>query len=206
VNVLPDPPIVCCISEGRADGRNFHEIQADIVSKIRTAAPAGVNLFQIREKSLSAAKLFELAESAVLAARGSGVKVILNGRADIAMAANADGVHLPGDGIPAAALRDRVPDGFIIGVSTHSTAEALAARDGGADYITYSPVFDSPGKGASVGLRALAEVCEAIAPLPLVALGGVDGTNIQDVLKHGAAGYAAIRYLNALFAETTESL
>jgi thiamine-phosphate pyrophosphorylase len=198
VKVLPDPPIVCCISEGHADGRNFHENKSDIISMVRRAPSAGVDLFQIREKSLSGAQLFELVEGAVLASRGSGLRVIVNGRADIAMAANADGVHLPGDGLPVAALRSHVPEGFIIGVSTHSPAEALAARDAGADYITYSPIFDSPGKGPSVGLRSLSEICKGVAPLPVIALGGVDGTNIDDVLKHGAAGYAAIRFLNTL--------
>lgn len=198
--MVPDKPIVYFISEGRADEKNFPTIKEDLAAKARNAAECGVNYFQVREKRLSAARIYELTSAIVDAARPSGVKVLVNGRADIALAAGAAGVHLPADGLPAADLRRCVPAGFVIGVSTHSLAEAVAAKVGGADLVTFGPVFPTPGKGPSVGLEALAEVCAACEPMPVLALGGVDGSHVDQVLGSGAAGYAAIRYLNEVLA------
>jgi thiamine-phosphate pyrophosphorylase len=196
VNRLLDKPVVYCISEGLADDSNFIQVKRGIVTRIENAARCGVTLFQIREKKLSAAKLFELSEEAANATRSVGVKLLINGRADIALAAGADGVHLPADGIPAADLRRRMPKNFIIAVSTHTPDEAVAARDAGADLVVFGPVFESPGKGGGVGLDKLAVVCEQLDPFPVVALGGIDEGRIEGVMARGAAGFAAIRYLN----------
>lgn len=196
--MVSDTPIVYFISEGRADEKNFSEIRDDLVAKVRNAADRGVNYFQIREKRLSAARLFELAAAVTEAARPSRVKVLVNGRADIALAAGAAGAHLPADGVPAAELRKHVPPGFLIAASTHSLAEAASAKNSMVDLISFGPVFETPGKGPAVGLEALAEVCEACAPMPVVALGGVDGSRSDQIMNAGAAGYAAIRYLNEM--------
>lgn len=193
---LPDNPIIYCISEGLADGGNFAQTRERIAARIRVGRRGGVNLFQIREKKLPASLLFDLAAEAVAAARDSGVKLLINGRADIALAAGADGVHLPADGVPAAELRRAFPPGMIVGVSTHTLKEAIAAREAGADLVTFGPVFSSPGKGEGIGLRCLAEVCERLAPFPVIALGGVDEHKAAAVIENGAAGFAAIRYLN----------
>lgn len=189
-------PIVYCISEGRVDEENFIGASRGIVARIAAARRCGVTMFQVREKQLSAKLCFALATEAVQAAHRSGVKLLVNGRADIALAAGADGVHLPADGVPAAAVRSFVPSGFIIGVSTHSMREALAARDDGADFVTFGPVFESPGKGKGLGVEALAEVCEKLHGFPIVALGGVDADSVEALLSRGASGVAAIRYLN----------
>jgi thiamine-phosphate pyrophosphorylase len=198
VTVLPETPIIYCISEGRARGHNFQEIKADITAKIASAADRGVHLFQIREKQLSAAGLFELAREAVNASAGTLVQVLVNGRADIALAAGAAGVHLPSDGLRPAELRNHVPSGFIIGVSTHSDDEVAAARDQGADFAVFGPVFASPGKGNAVGLELLRAAIPLAGPMPVLALGGIDEVRSAEVLAAGASGWAAIRYLNEL--------
>ena len=83
---------------------------------------------------------------------------------------------------------------FLIGVSTHSLAEARAAKNSGADFIVCGPIFDTPSKreyGAPLGLEKFAEVCREVQ-LPVLALGGITLTNFQEPLKRGAAGIAAI--------------
>ena len=194
---LPAEPIVYCISEGRANSENFREVRDDILEKIKNAADRGVNMFQIREKVLSADLLYDLTIGAVSAA-GESVRVLVNDRADIAMAAGAAGVHLPSRGLPARELRKHVPADMLIAVSTHSLEEVKAAKDDGADLVTFGPIFASPGKGDGVGIAALAEICSASGDLPVVALGGIDGGRINEVLRGGAFGFAAIRYLNEL--------
>ncbi|MCC6328327.1 MAG: thiamine phosphate synthase [Acidobacteria bacterium] len=189
-------PIVYCISEGIADDDNFARINPAIARLIGAASSCGITHFQVREKKLSAANLFDLAVHAVAAARAGGVKLLINGRVDIALAAGADGVHLPADGLPVAETRRVVPDGFLIGASTHTLDDAAAARSSGADLAVFGPVFASPGKGEGVGLSALGVVCAKLAPFPVVALGGIDESRVKEVLGAGAAGYAAIRYLN----------
>ncbi len=194
----PAGPIVYAITEGHADDSNFPEQKIKILSRIRRAADRGITAFQIREKRLSAALLDELVREALGAASGSGLKIVVNGRFDIALAAGADGVHLPADGLPVDAVRSRVPKDFLIGVSTHTIEEAVAAQSVGADMIVFGPVFPSPGKGDGVGLEMLGEVCRAASPMPVLALGGVDETTYRLALEMGAAGFASIRFLNSL--------
>lgn len=189
-------PIIYCISEGDADDNNFVRVKPRIVAAIATASACGITHFQIREKRLTAANLFALAAEAAIVARECDVKLLLNGRADIAVAAGADGVHLPADGLPAVVVRRFVPAGFMIAVSTHSFEEVAEARNAGADLAVFGPVFSSPGKGDGVGLATLAAVCSKITPFPVAALGGIDETRVEAVIGAGAAGYAAIRYLN----------
>jgi len=189
-------PIIYCISEGEADDDNFSHVKPRIVAAIAAASACGITHFQIREKKLMAANLFTLAAEAAIVARECDVKLLVNGRADIAVAAGADGAHLPADGLPAAVVRRLVPAGFLIGVSTHSFEEVAEARDAGADLAVFGPLFSSPGKGDGVGLAKLAAVCSKFAPFPVVALGGINETRVEAVIGAGAAGYAAIRYLN----------
>jgi thiamine-phosphate pyrophosphorylase len=195
-----DKPIVYCISEGLADDNNFGQVKQEIITRIKNAGRSGVTLFQIREKKLSAARLFDLSSEAADATRRIGVRLLVNGRADIALAAGANGVHLPSDGLPAAVLRRHVPEDFTIGVSVHTLDEAVAAKEAGADLVTFGPVFESPGKGIGVGLDALGMVCDRLGSFPVVGLGGVNETRIGSVLECGAAGVAAIRYLNECLA------
>ena len=85
---------------------------------------------------------------------------------------------------------------FIVGVSIHAAQEGLTARSDGADFVTFGPVFTTPGKGDPQGLESLRSVCKLLDPFPVIALGGIDESNYRDVIENGAAGFAAIRFLN----------
>lgn len=163
---------------------------------IEHAADARVALVQIREKALTARTLFELASRAAALTRGSETRVLVNDRADIARASGCDGVHLSTRSLEARTVRRAFGEDFLIGVSAHTRAEARAAREGGADFAVFGPVFDTPSKrayGLPVGLKALEETALALAPFPVVALGGVEEANAGDCLAAGAEGIAAIR-------------
>ena len=157
---------------------------------LRALAAAGVGAVQLREKDLDDRALYELARHA-RAALPLPIRVLVNGRVDLALAAGADGVHLPADGIPVAALRARFGQSVLIGRSTHRLPEVESARDAGADYVTFGPVYETPGKGAPVGVAELARA--AAAGIPVYALGGVTLERFGELAGAGAAGIAAIR-------------
>jgi thiamine-phosphate pyrophosphorylase len=155
------------------------------------AAEAGVDLIQIREKHLTARALFEFCRALREATRHTSVRLLVNGRWDVAIAAGLDGVHLPGDGIPPARLRHLGPPGLFIVQSCHSAADVAAAV--GADGCVLGPVFPTPSKtGAPLGLTAFSAIAQA-SPIPVLALGGIGVANARTCLAAGAAGIAAIR-------------
>jgi thiamine-phosphate pyrophosphorylase len=167
-----------------------------LLAHVRAAVEARVALVQLREKDLSGRVLFELASAAAHIARGSETRVLVNDRADVARAAGCDGVHLTSNSLEASVVRRAFGEEFLIGVSAHALEEARAARDGGADFAVFGPVFDTPSKrayGPPVGLGALTEAALELSPFPLVALGGVGAEQWKDVLEAGAAGVAGIR-------------
>ncbi len=191
--------LIYLITEGTATAQNFPEQKKRILKLIERAVRAEIHLIQIREKRLPARFVFEIASGAAKIARGSKTKILINDRADIALAANADGVHLTSNSIPTEIIRRSFPPEFIIGVSTHSTGEAQKAKTGGADFVIFSPIFATPSKekyGRPKGLEKLRKVCQKLRDFPVIALGGVDKTNFREVLKNGASGFAAIRFLN----------
>src|SRR5262245_38351395 len=116
---------------------------SQILALIEAAVAARINLLQIREKSLTARVLFELAKRGAEIAQGSETKILVNDRADIAASAGAHGVHLTTMSLDARVVRDTFGTEFLIGVSSHSLAEATAARDGGADFVVFGPVFET---------------------------------------------------------------
>ncbi len=149
----------------------------------------GIDYIQIREKDLPAREVWQFT-SAVVSSRGSSrSKILVNDRADVAVAAGADGVHLPSQ-----APLETLP-GLIVARSCHTEKEVRTAK---ADFITFSPVFASPGKGQPVGLDALRSACRH--PIPVFALGGVTSQNAAACVDAGAAGIAGIR----LFLSTAE--
>ncbi len=156
-------------------------------------ARAGVGAVQLREKELDDRVLLALARAARAALAGPSTRLLVNGRADVALAAGADGVHLPADGLPTAPLRALLGPGMLLGVSTHSLAEVEQARRDGADYVVFGPVWETPGKSAAppAGLAAL-EAAAAVG-IPVYALGGVTLDRFAAVAAAGAAGAAAIR-------------
>lgn len=164
---------------------------------LRALASAGIGdlgAVQIREKDLEDRPLWELARRA-RTVLPPPARVLVNGRLDVALAAGADGVHLPSDGVPVSPLRERFGPGVLIGRSAHRVEEVERARDDGADYVTFGPVYATPGKGPPVGLAALerAALSAGTAGLPVFALGGVTLPRFGELARAGAAGVAAIR-------------
>jgi thiamine-phosphate pyrophosphorylase len=165
---------------------------------VRAAVVAQIDLVQIREKKLTASVLYQVASSAAGITKGSATKLLINDRSDIAAAAGADGVHLTTSSLPTAMVRQSFGDRFLIGVSTHSLEEARRARQGGADFAVFGPVFDTASKkgfGEPPGLTGLARVCSELSPFPILALGGVMIGNVAECIRAGARGVAAIRML-----------
>jgi thiamine-phosphate pyrophosphorylase len=189
-------PLVYLITKGEATAKNFSEKSAEILQLIEAAVRAEISLIQIREKQLPARLVFELTEKAALLTRNSQTKLLVNDRADIAFLAGADGVHLTSLSLAAETTRQSFPKDFIVGVSTHTFAEAESAKLQGADFITFSPIFNSPNKGEPQSLNKLKELCRKLESFPVIALGGIDEANYQSVLAAGASGFAAIRFLN----------
>ncbi|HVS21198.1 MAG TPA: thiamine phosphate synthase [Pyrinomonadaceae bacterium] len=166
-----------------------------ILEQVSAAVAAGIPLIQVREKRLTARVLFELTASVLAITRGSATRVLVNDRADIAAAAGADGVHLTTRSLDANVVCKTFGEKFLIGASTHSLAEAMAARDGGADFAVFGPVFETSTKtkyGAPLGVAALAEVSRASKPFPILGLGGISKENAPDCLRAGASGVAGI--------------
>lgn len=193
MNLGSPPPYAYLITAGEATVANYPEQKIKILDTLSRAAKDGVEIIQIREKRLPARLLFDLVRSAVAGFRGTPTKFLVNGRADISIAAGAHGVHLPSDSISPAVVRFFAPHDFIIGVSAHTMDEAKAARDEAADFLTFGPVFRAPGKPPPVGCGMLRKICEAVPDFPVLGLGGVNTSNIGSVLGAGAAGAAAIR-------------
>jgi len=184
------------ITDGTTTAEDFTEKKLQILKLIKTAVEAKISLIQIREKRLAARLVFEIVSEAASFTRHTNTKILVNDRADIALAANADGVHLTRTSLSAATIRRSFPRDFIVGVSAHTLEKAEIAKRHGANFVTFSPIFSSLGKGEPQGIKKLKEVCERLKPFPVVALGGIDETNFAEVLEAGASGFAAIRFLN----------
>lgn len=188
-------PVRCLITTGDCTSSNFQTQAKFVLETIRLAVEAGLEMVQIREKLLPTRLLFDLATGASGIIRGSRTKLLINERFDVALASGADGVHLTSTSMPIAHVRANVPRDFIVGVSTHSAYEVAGAKDAGADFAIFGPVFPTPGKENAVGLGTLAQICSGFTPFPILAIGGIDEGNQASVLSAGASGFAAIRYL-----------
>ena len=152
------------------------------------ALPAGTAAVQLRAKALDGRALTDAALLLREVTRARGAMLLVNDRVDVALAVGADGVHLPGKGLPAKAARRVCGDRLLIGASTHSLDEARMAQAGGADYVTFGPVFATPSKaafGPPLGLERLTEVGATLA-LPVFALGGVDRGRARACVATGA--------------------
>jgi thiamine-phosphate pyrophosphorylase len=191
-------PLVYLITDGEISSENFAEKSSETLEIIKKAVESEISLIQIREKQLSAKLVFELTLKAVEITKNSNTKLLVNDRADIALAADADGVHLPANSLSAEIIRANFSPDFIIGVSAHNLEEVEKAKLEGADFATFSPIFATESKakyGAPQGIEKLREVVEAVKNFQIIALGGIDETNFQEVLQI-ADGFAAIRFLN----------
>ena len=182
-------PIVCIVTSGRGE-------PGPIIDTAAAAARAGADLVQIRERRLDDRALLDLVRLAIQATSGTRTRVLVNDRADVALAGGAAGVHLRESSMAASRVRAVVPDKFLVGRSVHSLSAAREAEaDGGCDYLVFGTVFHSPSKPGghgAAGVDALAEVCRAVR-LPVLAIGGITEARVADVARAGAAGIAAIR-------------
>jgi thiamine-phosphate pyrophosphorylase len=181
---VPPTFSLLALSDRRAPG------SSPLADWLQALGAAGVGAVQIREKDLEDGPLYALARLA-RSLLPPATRVLVNGRLDIALAAGADGAHLPADGLPAAPLRARFGAGPLLGRSTHTLEEVERARDEGVDYVTFGPVWATPGKADPVGPGALARA--AALGVPVYALGGVTLERLGEAAAAGATGVAAIR-------------
>lgn len=160
----------------------------------RRAIAGGADCLQLREKDLDSAELLKRAAQLVALARPHGVSVIINDRADIALAANADGVHLGQHDLPIAAVRALAGAKLLVGVSTHNLDEARRALNDGADYAGVGAMFPTPTKPRETSgpayLRAFLDFTEGKRPLPHLAIGGITPANIPQLTAAGCRGVA----------------
>jgi thiamine-phosphate pyrophosphorylase len=161
----------------------------------RAAAAAGVELFQVRARDLGGGALLALVRGVVEAAAGTALRVLVNGRPDVAVLAGADGVHLPESGLPAGEVRRAFP-ALMVGVSCHDPQAVARAGEAGADYALLGPVFATVGKDRPLGTGALQRAVRA-APIPVLAIGGIEPRTAAAAWAAGAHGLAAIRALHA---------
>jgi thiamine-phosphate pyrophosphorylase len=163
--------------------------QTGLIARASAAARGGATCIQLRLKDVSARDLVGVARELV---RAVGIPVIVNDRADVAIAAGAAGVHLGADDIPPLAIRSIVPAEFIVGVSVGSDAEV--GNSTGADYAGIGPFFATGSKvdaGAPIGPEGFSRLAAATG-LPAVAIGGVTAENASLAIRAGAAGIAVI--------------
>ena len=159
-------------------------------------APPGTVALQVREKDLDARQQLELALALRPVCKRFGAPLLINDRLDVALAAGADGVHLPTDSFAISDARG-LPGSRLIGVSTHRAEEVRTAAAGQADFAVFGPVYDplsKPAYGPAAGLNALRAAIRAAGTMPLYALGGIDVARAREIagLEKRPAGIAVI--------------
>jgi len=197
--------IRCAITDGARFGNSATARRAGLLADAARWAELGVDFVQLREKSLDAGELVELARAMVdvFHKHGGTTKLLVNGRVDVAIAAGADGVHLTSGASELTAAQVRALFAGVgrgeaaVGVSCHTLADVERAREGGVDLMLGGPVFEKRVGGEivseGVGLEALRAACEVAGAMPVLALGGIDEENVAVCLDAGAAGVAGIR-------------
>lgn len=166
----------------------------DLVDVLKEAAAAGARLFQYRDKAASMREAYRLALRLRKASAEAGACLIINDRCDLALAVEADGVHVGQRDLPCWQAKRLMGPGKIVGVSTHRTAEVEDATRAGADYLGFGPIFETgskPDRAPLVGLDGLREA-RTRTPLPIFAIGGITADTVQAVRQAGADGIAVI--------------
>ncbi|HEX8494219.1 MAG TPA: thiamine phosphate synthase [Pyrinomonadaceae bacterium] len=184
-------PKLYSITDARLSGLSHAE-------QVARLSEGGATLIQLREKHLSPREFYREAKQALIVARERNVRLIINDRADIALAIGADGVHLGQDDLPPRAARELLGEQAIIGFSTHSIEQAREATRLPVDYIAIGPIFNTSTKenpDAIVGLDGLRSVRQAIGVMPLVAIGGITFETAREVINAGADSIAVISSL-----------
>jgi len=174
--------------------RKLFPDDASFMAAMEKTLKGGVKAVQLREKDLAIRELLRMAYSLRELTARYGAKLFINDRVDVALAVDADGVHLGGSGMPAFAARKAAGEGMLIGVSTHSVEEAGKAEEEGADFVTFGPIFETPSKmkyGKPLGPDVLREASAKIL-IPVFAIGGIKKETAARVLACGAYGIALI--------------
>ncbi len=181
-------PKIYPITDPRLSGLSHAEQVKELIA-------GGATLIQLRDKHAGPRDFYNHAADALRILRRHGVRLIINDRVDIAIALNADGVHLGQTDMPVTAARDLLGETAIIGISTHSLAQAQFATSLPVNYIAFGPIFGTATKenpDLTVGLRILKDVHSIVGSLPLVAIGGIDFENVRATLESGADCAAVI--------------
>ena len=176
-----------CTDQGYVGERSLAEI-------IEEAIAGGVTMIQIREKNACTREFFEMACVARNITKARRIPLVVNDRLDVALASDADGLHIGQSDLPLNAVRKIAGSKLFIGVSAGTVEDALAAEKDGADYLGIGAVFPTGSKddaGSAIGLEGLARICAAVK-IPVVGIGGIGLANAADVMKAGAAGIAVI--------------
>jgi thiamine-phosphate pyrophosphorylase len=168
---------------------------ASIATVVRAALAAGAPAIQLRDKAATPREIAQLARSLIPDIRTAGALLLINDRTDIALACGADGVHVGPDDLPVADIRRIVPPDFLIGFSTDDPDTARAAEQAGASYIGCGAVFGTSTKAGTnderIGTGRLDQVARAVR-IPVIAIGGIDLSNIAEVRQTAAAGVAVV--------------
>ena len=166
----------------------------DVADVAEEAIRGGADVIQLRDKAASTRQLHQEALRVRAVTKAAGIPLIINDHVDIAHAVGADGVHLGQDDLPIAAARAILGPNRLIGRSTHSLEQAIAAELDGADYIGVGPIFPTPTKpgSQSVGVDLIRQVALRLS-VPFVCIGGIDTTTLQSVLSAGAERIAVVR-------------
>jgi thiamine-phosphate pyrophosphorylase len=160
---------------------------------LRAVIDGGASIVQLREKECSTRAFYQTAERFRVETARTGVLLIINDRIDVALAVNADGVHLGQDDLPISAARRLAPH-LLIGASTHSREEALRAEREGADYLNIGPIFPTrtkEGIASFLGPEAIGSIQSAIT-IPFTVMGGITASNLDLVLQQGARRIAMV--------------
>jgi len=176
-------PVTC---EKLSAGRSNIQVLEDLIA-------GGAKVVQLRDKEASPGYLYRMAVVFREMTTKAGMLLIVNDYVDIAMAVDADGVHLGQDDMPPEAVRNIAPD-LIIGVSTHSLSQALTAQSAGADYINVGPIFPTGTKEVAVkvmGPEAVTEIGGQV-DIPFTVMGGIKESNMDEVLERGARRLAVV--------------
>lgn len=166
----------------------------ELVPVVEDALSGGVTMVQLRAKSISDREHLALAIKLQDSCSRHRVPFILNDRLDIALASNANGVHLGIDDLPVETARHRAKPGFLIGYSPDTDTQIESAYSAGADYLGIGPVFGTATKtdaGTALGIREFTRRCQ-MSPVPVVGIGGINATNAGSVFEAGASGIAVV--------------
>ena len=160
---------------------------------LRQLLDGGAKILQLRVKAMAPRDYWTLAREVRAQTRAAGCQLIVNDRIDIALACDADGVHLGQEDLPLHAGRNLMAD-KIIGISTHDLEQAKEAQQNGADYIGFGPMFGTTTKETGFSARGIAmlQVIRAAVNIPIVAIGGITEQNVQQVWQAGADSAAII--------------